>query len=40
MVEGHAERAAHHLREAFALAAQITDMGERSTLEKDLETLR
>lgn len=40
MVEGRPERAAHHLKEAFALASQVPDVEERSMLEKDLQSLR
>ena len=40
MVEGHPDRALHHLKEAFALAAQVTDPEERTALEKDLQSLR
>jgi hypothetical protein len=39
-VEGHLERAQHHLKEAFALAAQVDNVEERAALEKDLESLR
>jgi hypothetical protein len=39
-VEGHTERAAHHLKEAFAFASQVNDVEERAMLEKDLQSLR